>query len=148
MAERPSGDLVDLLLERDVPLDDGRYSRHRRNLDDRLQKAKRDERVVRIATILIWAGALSFFPLALALQRIAPRGGLPAGLLGDVVVPAATLFAIACGALAIPMLAFYLVRCRQVLDRTRDDVRDAVLLDLKREVERCKAGLEGRDKSS
>jgi len=147
MAEKSNRDLVDLLLERDVPLDDERYSRHRRNLEDQLRKATRDEWIVRISTLVIWGGALSFLPLALALQRLVPRGGLPAGLLGDVVVPGAMLLTFACGALAIPMLALYLVRYHRSLARARDNVRDAVLLDLQKTVEQCQARLEDRDKS-
>lgn len=148
MTEKPNRDLVDLLLERDVPLDDERYSRHRRNLEDQLRKAIRDERIVRISTLVAWGGALSYLPLALVLQRLVPRGGLPAGLMGDIVVPGLTLLTFACGALAIPLLALYLARYQRNLVRARDHIRDAVLLDLQKSVEQCQARLEKRDKST
>lgn len=148
MADGSNRDLVELLLERDLPFNDEEYSIHRRQLDERLRKASRDERVVRIATISAWIGAASFFVLALAMQRLAPRGGLPAGLLGDVILPGITLLCVACGAVAAPMLILYLVRYRRAIDQARDSARDAVLFDLQQLLAQCKARLEGRNEPS
>lgn len=147
MAEVSKRDLVDLLLERDVPFDDEQYALHRRKLADQLENAKRNEKTVRIATLVTWLGALSFLPLVLALQRLVPRGGLPAGLLGDVVVPGLMLLTVACGTLAIPMLALYWARYRGSLVRARENLHDTVLSDLQKTIEQCKARLDDLEKS-
>jgi hypothetical protein len=119
-----------------------RYSQHRQRINQRLRKSLRDEKIVRIATITVWAGALAFFPLILVTQWMSPEeGGLPAGLFGDVIFPVVFIFIAACSLLALPMLILYVLRYRRALDRARADARDTTLMQLQETVAKLAARL-------
>lgn len=140
--KKQTGDFVEMLLEQDSLPDDSRYATHRKQLNQRLRKAVRDEKVVRIATISVWILPWVIFLLAAKLWPTAPS----AGFVGDVLVPAVTFVAALCGLLAVPMLALYVLRYRNAVDRARGDARDAKLMELQDTVARLAARLEDNER--
>ena len=135
MTSASRGEFLERLLATD-PLPSGQDDVSRRQkLQQRLERFERQERLFRYLTIAICGGGAAFLPFALLTQWFVPRGGLPAGLLGDVVYPAATVMIFACGILSIPMLIVYFGKYRRLLDRTRDEARDQILSELERELE-------------
>lgn len=138
--KKQPGDFVEMLLEQDSPLDDGRYSLHRDQLNQRLRRAVRDEKIVRIATVIVWILPLIMYLLFATLW---PHMNIPpAGFAGDVVFPTAIFLAAACGLLAVPMLALYVLRYRHAVDRARGDARDAMLIRLQETVARLATRLQ------
>lgn len=121
-----TGDFVEMLLEQDSLPDESRYAAHRQQLNQRLRRAVRDEKIVRIATIIVWILPLAIYLLATTLWARTP----PAGLAGGVVFSIVVCLAAACGFLAVPMLALYVLRYRHAVDRVREDARDAKLIEL------------------
>lgn len=139
MAEKKQpGDFVEMLLEQDPLPDDSRYAVHREQLNQRLRKSVRDEKIVRIATICVWI--LPWILLLIAV-KLSPQGQ-QASFAADVVIPTVIIVAAACGLLAVPMLVLYVVRYRHAVDRARDDARDARLMQLQDTVARLAARLQ------
>jgi hypothetical protein len=130
----PNRDFIEMLLEQDSLPEESTYSDHRKQIDQRLQKAKRDEKIVRITTIAVFAGALCL-PLFFAItERLSKEIDLPAGFISDVLIPMLFILLYACWVLVIPLLILYVLRYRRALDRSRENARDTVLLDLQQRV--------------
>lgn len=138
--KRPS-DFVEMLLQQDALPDDDRYSLHRDQLHQRLRKAVRDEKIVRIATIIVWILPLAIYLLAQTFWPHAPA----AGFAGDIVFPAVGILAAVCSLLAVPMLILYVLRYSHAVDRARGDARDAKLMQLQDTVVRLTARLQDEE---
>ena len=133
--ERPNREFMEMLLEQDPLPEESKYSQHRQQINERMRKAVRDEKIVRVVTIALWAGAFAFPLFGFAVQQWIPRDmANQAGFIGDVLNPATVVAMLICGPLAIPMLIVYVLRYRRAVDRARDDARDAVLLDLQAKI--------------
>ena len=142
MAEnRPDREFVDMLLEQEPLPEASRYSQHRRQIDERLRKALRDERIVRVATLVVWAVACGLPLLMMGLQHWVPRErAVETGPISNVLMPLVVITLFVCSALAIPLLLVYVLRYRRAVDRARDDARDVVLLELQQKVAELSKG--------
>jgi hypothetical protein len=112
---------------------------------DRIQKALRDEKKARIATIVVWIAVVAVFPIMAVAQWLPDRGCPPAGFLNDVVFPVVGVSFFACQVLAVPMLAWYVLRYRRGLDLARGDAGDAALVQLQETVARLADHVSGDD---
>ncbi len=107
---------------------------------DSMRKAVSQEKRARIATIVIWIGALGMFPI-MAIGQWLPEMELQrAGLLVEVLMTIVGATFLGCQVLAIPALAWYVIRYRHALDRARGEAHDAGLAQLQEAV----AGLAAR----
>jgi len=125
---------VDLLLEQEPLPNESRYAQHRQQINERLQKASRDERIVRAVTIAVCIAGCCWLVVPAAVQWIPREKAVQTSVLGDVVVPAVGFVLFACSVLAIPLLILYVLRYRRAVDRAREDARDTVLLELQKKV--------------
>jgi fatty acid desaturase len=143
MAEKnpPTRDFVEMLLEQDSPAREGRYRQHDDQIKQRLRKAARQEKSMRIATIVIWIGAFAFYPVMAIAQWLPDTGQPRAGFLIDVVMPIVGAALLSCQVLAVPALVWYVLRYRRALDRARADARDTTLMQLQETVTRLAARL-------
>ena len=138
--ERPNREFVEMLLEQDPLPDESRYTQHRQEINERLQKALRDEKTVRVVTIGVCLAACCCWLLPTVVQWIPREKAVQASFLGDVVAPMLGMALLACSVLAIPLLILYVLRYRRAVDRAREDARDAVLLELQEKVSRLSKG--------
>jgi len=128
MSETPRDRFLSALLQQDQPLSLPVYQEYRAMLEAKLSKAERKERRARRWTYGMWSAV---FALGLF------------GVIGHAVVPiefkpmAMTLIVLAYGLfwLALLRLGIYLAFERRALDVARADVRDAMILELSRQVE-------------
>jgi hypothetical protein len=128
MSETPQDRFLSALLQQDQPLSLSVYKEYRAMLEEKLSKAERKERRARRWTYGMW---VVVFTLGLC------------GAIGHAVLPievkpfAMSLIMLAHGLfwLALLRLAIYLAFERRALDVARGDLRDAMILELSRQVQ-------------
>jgi len=143
MAEKNQStrDFVEMLLEQDSPAQESHYRQHHDQIKQRLQKAVRQERSSRIATIVIWIGAVAVFPIMAIAQWLPDTGQPRAGFLNDMVIPIVGAALFGCQVMAVPALVWYVLRYRRALDRAHADARDTTLMQLQETVAKLAARL-------
>jgi hypothetical protein len=128
MSETPQDRFLSALLQQDQPFSLPVYQEYRAMLEEKLSKAERKERRARRWTYGMW---IAVFALGLF-------GAIGHAMVAPEVKPfARTLVMLAYGLfwLALLRLGIYLAFERRALDVARADVRDAMILELSRQVE-------------
>ena len=116
--------VMEQLLEQELPLSNDQYQAYRRRVSDGIRKVQKQERIVRIVTKIAWA-----------LTGIVLLGGAIVDLNRDTIPEMVRLWSIAaivvCMNGAIALLAIYLINYRP---RLRNAEQEAMLLGLQRQM--------------
>ena len=129
MSERdPHGSFVEKLLRQDGALTDAQLADYRRRLIDRIAKAERREKWMRVAAIAICTVAIVGYLPAMGSYSLQPAEPL------DLLRSIGLFVWVACSLVAIPFSLLYFLRYRRALDRARDDAQYTVLMQLERKV--------------
>lgn len=116
--------LMEQLLDQELPLTNEQYLAYRRRVTDGIRKVQREARTMRIVTKSAWAvtGLVYLIDAIIDFNRDA----FPDSVRLSLVFPT-----VACLACAVAFLAFYLINYRP---RLRSVEQEAVLLDLQRQL--------------
>ena len=127
--------LMEQLLDQELPLTDEQYLAYRRRVSDSIRKVQREEKIMRIVTKSSWAlTAVVFLIVGILDSNLERVPGSPQDLFRlSLIFP--TLVCLAC---STALLAFYLINYRP---RLRNAEHEAMLLSMQRQLHELRAHL-------
>jgi len=132
-------EFVEELLNQMPQLNSEQYRNYRRELDDKLSRAGREEKAMRWIVVAAWVAALLLYSGAVALSfhyENLQRGSLPDWFVFSLV---AAVLLLPVGALLL--LALYLFKYRRRLSRARASAQEAALGELQRQLNELRGRL-------
>ena len=127
---------VERLLKQETQVSDEQLVAYRRRLDERLARAQRRERSMRIATVVVWTVSLGCFG-SLFVMALVDRHGVALQkltALPDFVLIGGWVAILTSFICAVPFLLLYILHYRRGVDQARQELRDMVLADLQRKI--------------
>jgi hypothetical protein len=130
---------VEELLKQMPELNSEPYTRYRRELDDKLARARRDEKAMRWIVLGAWAIAFMLWAAAMALSFHSARNSQ--GQLPDALLLAMAAVMLLLPAAALLLLALYLFKYRRRVTAARASAQAAALAEVQRQLNELRAQL-------
>jgi threonine aldolase len=121
--------LMERLLEQELPATGAQYARYRRELSEKLRKIKREEKMMRLVSKIAWG----VFGLMMIIGAVVDFNRDRVPEFTRLSLMAATMVTLAC---AVALLAIYLINYRPRVSRGEQEV---MLLELQRQLSELRA---------